>query len=197
MSTIKNLLFLFIIMPLASYVEDSYNKRVSDYNEKLYSLDNNEDKLEHIISGRYFLNGVQIPEFSITDASGSIISNESVSGKLVLLNFWFLGCPPCIEEMPSLSKINEMFKGEKFEIISICRDSWADLDEFLRDHPIPYRVAANGTELIDKVFNWPYGYPSNILIDEKGKIINVYRTLIESNKKSDYEKFVGDVRKRL
>ncbi len=197
MSITKNLLFLYILFICLSFTGDSYNKRIMDNREKLNSLVNMEEKIEYLKSNHTLLNGVQLPPFSIADTSGLIISNESFKGKMTLLNFWFIGCPPCIEEMPSLDKIHEIFKEENFEIISVCTDSKSDLEEFLKDHQIPYRVAADGRELLEKVFQWPFGYPSNVLIDEKGKVIKVYRALIESNKKSDYEKFVNEVRNRL
>ncbi len=130
----KSLLLFYILLIFSSCIEDTYNNRMSDYKGKLSKMDLKE-KISFIGSGRDFLNGVQIPQFSIFDINDSIISNESIKGKLVLLNFWFIGCPSCIKEMPSLDKIHEIFKEENFEIISVCRDSETDLNEFLIDHP--------------------------------------------------------------
>ncbi len=38
------------------------------------------------------------PKFSFAGANGVARSTESLAGKVVVLNFWFTTCPPCIEE---------------------------------------------------------------------------------------------------
>ena len=197
MSTIKHLLFLLALLFCSSCVKDTYEKRVSNYMETLTNLDDPKEKVSYMMSGHDILIGVQIPPFRIAGTDGEIISNESIKGKLVLLNFWFIECPSCIEELPTLDKIHEIFNGEKFEIISICRNSKPDLEEFLLDNSIPYRVAADGRQVLEEVFQWPFGYAANILVDEKGKIINVYRALIDGRKNNQYEEFINEVRNRL
>jgi thiol-disulfide isomerase/thioredoxin len=48
--------------------------------------------------------GDKAPAFSITTQSGQKVSRDEFGGKLLVLNFWATWCPPCIEEMPSLSQ---------------------------------------------------------------------------------------------
>ena len=40
--------------------------------------------------------GKKVPEFKFTDLNGNEISTENTKGKVVVLNFWFTGCKPCI-----------------------------------------------------------------------------------------------------
>ncbi len=185
-------LFILLITTIACKIDNSPLKYADAVAACTPKVENNTIYINYNC-----LDGVLMPEFNIADMNNSIISNDKIKGKIILLHFWFIECPPCIKEIPSLAKINEMFKGENFEIISICRNSKSDLEEFLKGQPISYQIAADGREIIEKVFQWPFGYPSNILIDENGKIVNVYKALNEGNKNSDYEKFINEVMNRL
>ena len=101
--------------------------------------------------------------------------NENVSlsrlkGKVILLDFWFKNCGPCIESVPHLNAINEKFKNKKFEILSINTwDSKKDISWFCNKHQVTYKVLMNGKELSEK-----YGvnlFPTIILIDKEGKVL--------------------------
>jgi thiol-disulfide isomerase/thioredoxin len=56
------------------------------------------------------------PEYSrysvtFTDGNGNTVSLKSLKGKVVFINFWAAGCPPCIHEMPSIKKLKQSFNG--------------------------------------------------------------------------------------
>jgi peroxiredoxin len=48
--------------------------------------------------------GDQAPEFSLLDTEGVSQSLSEHRGKMVVLNFWGTWCPPCIKELPGLSR---------------------------------------------------------------------------------------------
>jgi thiol-disulfide isomerase/thioredoxin len=43
-------------------------------------------------------------------AGNKEISNISLKGKVVFINFWFASCAPCIAEMEDLNKLYNKFK---------------------------------------------------------------------------------------
>lgn len=49
----------------------------------------------------------------------SIISKNAVT----VLNFWFNGCSPCVQELPELNKLNEELKEKGGQVIGINTDS--------------------------------------------------------------------------
>lgn len=57
--------------------------------------------------------GDQAPEFSLFDTEGAPHSLSQHRGKMVVLNFWGTWCPPCIQELPGLSR----FASENPEVI--------------------------------------------------------------------------------
>ena len=58
--------------------------------------------------------------FSLEDIDGEEFNLEDVIGeKPVVLNFWASWCPPCIYEMPELTKLKKQFADRPFEILAL------------------------------------------------------------------------------
>ena len=55
--------------------------------------------------------GTLAPECEMTDINGNEISSKNSEGKVVVLNFWFVSCKPCIAEIPELNEVYETFLG--------------------------------------------------------------------------------------
>jgi len=52
-------------------------------------------------------------EFSVKDMDGKSFELSELKGKVVVINFWFVNCKPCVDEMPGLNKIVEKFKNNQ------------------------------------------------------------------------------------
>jgi thiol-disulfide isomerase/thioredoxin len=50
------------------------------------------------------------PAFSFTDQDGNEINNSSSQNKIVLMDFWFIGCPPCWVKFPELQRIYDLYQ---------------------------------------------------------------------------------------
>lgn len=46
------------------------------------------------------------PDFSLVDLDGKAVQLSAIDDGLVILNFWFTSCPPCVREIPELSKFH-------------------------------------------------------------------------------------------
>ncbi|SIO65662.1 AhpC/TSA family protein [Singulisphaera sp. GP187] len=133
--------------------------------------------------------GESPPRWHATDARGvsKDVRMADFRGKWVLLDFWGLGCRPCLsEDLPRLIRFYEEHapQRDQFEILSICIDfdgelkSMADVDRALA--PIVKHVWGGKTLpfpiLLDPTFKtWErFGLPglgTAILIDPDGKLI--------------------------
>ena len=64
-----------------------------------------------------------LPAASFADADGNTVRLADFRGRVVLLNFWSTKCPPCVREMPSLNRLQEMIGGKDFTVIAVSLDS--------------------------------------------------------------------------
>jgi thiol-disulfide isomerase/thioredoxin len=60
---------------------------------------------------RAIMKGKIVPAFSVASLSqpGVIYTNESMKGKIYLMDFWGVWCGPCIKEMPYLHRAHGKF----------------------------------------------------------------------------------------
>jgi thiol-disulfide isomerase/thioredoxin len=56
---------------------------------------------------------------TLKDIDGRTIKANDLAGKIVVFNFWFIGCPPCRYEIPMLSEIAEKYK-DRNDIVFIA-----------------------------------------------------------------------------
>jgi len=62
------------------------------------------------------------PDFSFVTRENQEISNASLRGKVVLLEFWGAWCAPCREAVPILRDLEEKYAGKPFEMVGISSD---------------------------------------------------------------------------
>ncbi len=118
------------------------------------------------------LKGTKVPDFKMTDSKGNLITSENTKGKIVVLNFWFTTCKPCIMEIPELNAIYEKYKNNKDVVFaSITFNTQKEIDAFLLKHPLKYPIIPN-SEAVINTFNIN-SYPTNIVIDKKGNYSDI------------------------
>jgi thiol-disulfide isomerase/thioredoxin len=59
------------------------------------------------------LEGAQLPLFETTMMDGSKLNPDYFEGKISIINFWFIGCKPCEEEMPGFNVLVENIKASQ------------------------------------------------------------------------------------
>lgn len=113
------------------------------------------------------------PAFDLTSLDGKKFELASLRGKVVVLNFWFTGCPPCITEMPKLNELVEKFQDQDVVFIAPTWDTEDILRAFLKDTPFKYNVVANAGNLILGSYRNGSGnvaMPTHIIIDKEGNM---------------------------
>ena len=58
-------------------------------------------------------------DFSLVDIKGKTHTLADYRGKVVLINFWASWCPPCIQEMPSMQRLQEKLRDHPFIVLPI------------------------------------------------------------------------------
>lgn len=106
--------------------------------------------------------GCKVPSFVAQTLDGKSIKLEDFDKKIVLLNFWFTHCRPCVCEMPALNKLVEYFKGKNVVFISFAWDSTKVLDSFLVSHPLKYQLVPSALKVANDYRISPY--PTNMIL---------------------------------
>ncbi|MCY4403021.1 MAG: redoxin family protein [Candidatus Poribacteria bacterium] len=89
--------------------------------------------------------GKVVPDFTDIDLNGKLISLQQFRGKVVLLDFWAVWCPPCIVEMPNVKKVYDTYKDQGFDIIGVSLDTdETRLRNYLKTNDIPWRQIFSG-----------------------------------------------------
>lgn len=106
---------------------------------------------------------------------GKSINTKEWQGKVLVVNFWASWCPPCVEEMPELEKLQREFSNQNVLFVGIAIDSPSNVREFLKKTPISYPIAMggmNGSELYKALGNTQSALPFTIVISPLGKVIS-------------------------
>jgi thiol-disulfide isomerase/thioredoxin len=124
----------------------------------------------------------EIPlKLSAKSTEGKHIDLKQYRGKLVLVDFWNLGCSVCISKMPEIKAVYEAYKNQGFEVISVCL-LYQLANERKTIENIYHKVGADwplllmpGKEgqgrVIFDTYGWQ-GVPQLLLLDEGGKLIH-------------------------
>ncbi|MGH6912944.1 MAG: TlpA disulfide reductase family protein [Kiloniellales bacterium] len=114
------------------------------------------------------------PQQAFTDLSGRPLRLADYRGKLVLINVWATWCLPCVQEMPSLDRLQADLGDQGLVVLalSIDRGGANVVAPFLARHDL--RNLAIGLDPKSTVFRALGGaraVPSSYLIDPEGRIV--------------------------
>ena len=101
------------------------------------------------------------------------ISTQDWKNKILVVNFWASWCPPCVEEMPALDKIQGEYDPKKMLIVGIGIDSPSNIRQFIETTIISYPIVLGGLggNDINKMLGNPSGaLPFTVVINAKGDI---------------------------
>ncbi|MFL5346012.1 MAG: redoxin domain-containing protein [Hyalangium sp.] len=108
--------------------------------------------------------------FDVKDLEGHRYTLGGLSGKLVVLNFWFKDCPACIREREALNRVVSRYMDNPDVVfLALALDKKSELEPFLREHPFSYDVIAEAGELAETYDI--SAYPTHIVIGRDGNIV--------------------------
>jgi len=126
-------------------------------------------------------------EFKISEfynEKGVRYSKNELVGKPTIINFWFTSCTPCIAELPYLHNLKSEF-GNKVNYLAITFDSQDKVNNFLKKTNFDFSHIINSSEQIkDLVIS---RYPMTYILDNKGKIYEIYGGLSDFEYDEIYE----------
>lgn len=116
--------------------------------------------------------GNKIPNVTALNLLGQEERVSDYEGEVVLIDFWATWCGPCIASLPTLREMTHDLPTDDFEILSISVDESVDtVTDFQESRPMPWANWHIGPKS-DVLKTWQVrGYPTYILVDQKGMIV--------------------------
>jgi peroxiredoxin len=140
--------------------------------------------------------GENAPAINIKYLDGTPLTNESLKGKVTVLQFTASWCSVCIKEMPHLEKdVWQRFKNEDFTLIGIdLKETPEKVKKFISKTGVTYPIALDTDgKLFESITVPNAGVTRNIVLDKNGKIIFLTRLF----DKKEFEKMISVIEQEL
>jgi peroxiredoxin len=113
--------------------------------------------------------GSAAPDFTIEDSDHKVTLSQ-FRGQVVVLNFWATWCPPCIEETPSLVRMQAHLKDKGVVVLAVSiDDDNAAYHKFLKDYSVNMVTVRDEARKASSLYG-TFGWPESYVIDRTGVI---------------------------
>ncbi len=113
--------------------------------------------------------GSNAPDFTVQDSDHKVTLSQ-FRGRVVVLNFWGTFCPPCIEETPSLVRMQNQMRGKGVVVLAVSIDTDdAAYHKFLKEYQINLVTVRDGEQKSSALYG-TVGWPETYIIDRNGII---------------------------
>jgi thiol-disulfide isomerase/thioredoxin len=120
--------------------------------------------------------GKPAPDLTLAQLGGGDLHLAALQGKVLLLEVWFTGCPPCMQEAPVLASLDRELASRGLVIIGANDDRNLGLDyddsvrqRYRQEHHISYPMVS-WTKESDQAYGGISIFPTLFLVDRRGVI---------------------------
>lgn len=114
------------------------------------------------------------PALVIETFDGKIFDLANYKDKWVVVNFWATWCGPCLKEIPDFNAFSKQNSNVQFIGLAYEEIERADMQAFLKKHPIDYPFAIMDVYNPPKDFETPRGLPMTVLIAPGGAVVKTF-----------------------
>lgn len=152
---------LYALLPLIAKQDHELRKRFG------FAFLN--DRLQGIIKN----NNIILSQFELIDRKNKPVHATMKNSGFVILDFWFVGCLPCMEDHKKIRKLLPFLQQKNTELISIANDeSYQKWKEYLDKNKYSWRQYKKPESAENIITQSGIGtYPTYILLDKTGKIL--------------------------
>lgn len=159
------------VMPYKEEVEELYT-RLSDTDKQ---TDVGQEITSYVYPPAVVGVGDMMVDGDLYDKEGTLHHLSELKGKYILLDFWSSGCGPCVESIPEMEKIMDMYK-DKMTVVSISEDPKAIWIKYIEEKGMggnQWNELRKGRTRLSASYQ-VNGIPHYVLIAPDGKIQDVW-----------------------
>ena len=106
-------------------------------------------------------------KIKLTDLDSKAIDLNQYKGKTIFINFWATWCKPCLQEMPSIQKAQELLKNENIVFLFASDEVVEQIEKFKTNHQYPFHyVRAENMEALNIM-----ALPTTYIFNPEGKLV--------------------------
>jgi len=110
-------------------------------------------------------------DFGFTDLEGNPGRFFDYRGKIVVVNYWGLGCGPCKREIPSLNQLVEAYKGTGVQFLAFSLDNAEAQKDYFAEHPFKYHnLIPDGKDFFTSIGLSFSPLPWHAIVDPQGRV---------------------------
>lgn len=110
----------------------------------------------------------KLTEFVLNN--GEIVKLADLKGKVVLLDFWYRGCLPCLKATPDLIKLQKEFKNDLVIIGINDKDTNENVTDYYAYKKVNYFSTYKSEKDISRSLKIN-AFPTFIIINKKGEVV--------------------------
>ena len=137
----------------------------------------------------------QIYNLTLPDLKGQAQSLKQWQGKVLVVNYWATWCPPCREEMPGFSRLQDKLAAKGVQFVGISIDTVDKVKEFQQETPVNYPLLMGefgAMQTSIELGNDRQAMPFTAVIDRQGRTAYVkLGRLAETDLEKQLEKLIA------
>lgn len=137
----------------------------------LYAKPRDPERAQIVDAFRKSLLRKPLPDFMFEDISGNKLKKKDLVGKVIVINFWFTSCQPCISEMPLLNNLVAAYKDTNVVFIAPAISSKESIERFLTKYKFDYQIVPDQDAYAGRLR--VENFPTHIIVDKKGIVRQV------------------------
>lgn len=115
-----------------------------------------------------------VDKFTFVSLDGTAWGNESLAGKVVVIDLWATWCGWCFEGLPLLDKVYQQYKdNDQVVFLAVSKDDLAvtnaAVEDAFKKHNLSVPIARDQEQVTDKLFQLE-GLPTTIVLGRDGTV---------------------------
>jgi thiol-disulfide isomerase/thioredoxin len=113
------------------------------------------------------LPSISYDKIRLIDLANNPVDLEQYRGKTMFINFWASWCKPCIDEMPSIQRAQNILNGGDMIFLIVSAESPEEINAFRNSHPYQFKYlrVENSEELGIEML------PTTVIFNRAGQLV--------------------------